>query len=179
MSQAAANSFWSFSLQLYGKPGVASAFLGLQDRLGLDVNMLLLCCWAGAAGRQLSVDDLKAAERVAAPWQMEVVRQLRVLRRRLKRGYDGLPADRVDAYRKSLNALELEGEHIAQDAIANLFPVGVPAGASASTCTVSNLRAYLKLRHAPIDKAERADLTAILGACCPDVAADEITAAFA
>ena len=66
---AAAESFWDFSLALYGRPGVAPALIGLQDRLGLDVNMLLYCCWAGIERSALSRDELTTVEALAEPWQ--------------------------------------------------------------------------------------------------------------
>jgi len=171
-------TFWAFSLGLYSKPGVAPALLGLQDRLGLDVNMLLYCCWAGADGQRLSREDLKAVEAVADPWQSEVVRPLRALRRRLKGGFGAMPADRVQAYRKRVNELEIEGEHIVQNAMAQLTCGERRTGAGAAETTVDNLRAYLKLRHAPVDAAERTDLTAILRACCPEAGAEMISASF-
>jgi uncharacterized protein (TIGR02444 family) len=34
-------AFWRFSLALYARPGVAAALLGLQDRAGRDVNLVL------------------------------------------------------------------------------------------------------------------------------------------
>jgi len=178
MTTADDSTFWSFTVGLYGKPGVASALIGLQDRLGLDVNMLLYCCWAGADGRLLSREDLKAVEAVAEPWQSEVVRPLRALRRRLKGGFAPLPADRVESYRKRVNELEIEGEHIVQNAMGQQPRGERQAGTTAAAIT-ANLKAYLKLRHAPVDAPERADLTTILGVCCPDAAADEVSAAFA
>ena len=179
MTAATDNTFWSFTLGLYGKPGVAPALIGLQDRLGLDVNMLLYCCWAGADRRLLSREDLKAVEAVAEPWQSEVVRPLRALRRRLKGGFGAMPAERVEAYRKRVNELEIEGEHIAQNAMAQQPRGERPAGASAAAAVVANLKAYLKLRHAPVDAPEQSDLVTILRACCPDSGADEISASFA
>ena len=50
-----------------------------------------------------------------------MVRPLRALRRRLKGGFGGLPADRVEAYRKRLNELEIDGERIAQEAMSALL----------------------------------------------------------
>jgi 6-phosphofructokinase 1 len=154
MTPPADGTFWTFTLGLYGKPGVAPALIGLQDRLGLDVNMLLYCCWAGADGRLLSRDDLKAVEAVAEPWQSEVVRPLRALRRRLKGGLapcrragPGLPQAR--------QRLEIEGEHRAErhgPAAARASPRPAPV-----CCGVAaNLKAYLKLRHAG-RRTERAD----------------------
>jgi uncharacterized protein (TIGR02444 family) len=161
-------SFWTFTLELYGKPGVAPALIGLQDRLGLDVNMLLYCCWVGADGRRLSREDLKAVEAVAESWQSEVVRPLRALRRRLKGGFPPMPADRVESYRKRVNELEIEGEHIVQNAMAKETRGERQAGTDTAAAAVcANLQAYLKLRHAPVEVPERADLTTILRACCP------------
>ena len=179
MTNAADSTFWSFTLDLYGKSGVAPALIGLQDRLGLDVNMLLYCCWCGADGKVLSREDLKAVEAVAEPWQSEVVRPLRSLRRRLKGGFGAMPADRVEAYRKRVNELEIEGEHIAQNAMGRQPRGERQAGGSTAAAVAANLNAYLKLRHAPADAPERADLTTVLRACCPDATADEISASFA
>jgi uncharacterized protein (TIGR02444 family) len=179
MTATADGRVWSFTLALYGKPGVAPALIGLQDRLGLDVNMLLYCCWTGANGRLLSRDDVKAVEAVAEPWQSEIVRPLRALRRRLKGGFGAMPAERVEAYRKRVNELEIEGEHIAQNAMAQPPRGERRPGVGAVAAVAANLAAYLKLRHAPVDDAERADLIAILRACCPDATAQEITAFFA
>jgi uncharacterized protein (TIGR02444 family) len=179
MTAAVDNTFWSFTLGLYGKPGVAPALIGLQDRLGLDVNMLLYCCWAGTDGRLLTAADVKAVEAVAEPWQSEVVRPLRALRRRLKGGFGAMPADRVAAYRKRINELEVEGEHIAQNAMAQQPRGERQTGGSSAARIAANLKAYLRLRHAPVDAAERTDLTTILRACCPDAGAEEISASFA
>ncbi len=179
MTGATDGTFWSFTLALYSKPGVAPALIGLQDRLGLDVNMLLFCCWAGADGRLLTAADVKAVEAVAEPWQSEVVRPLRALRRRLKGGFGAMPADRVEAYRKRVNELEIEGEHIVQNAMAQQPRGERRAGATAAAAVAANLKAYLKLRHAPVDAPEQSDLTTIVCACCPDSGADEISASFA
>src|SRR5262249_40267230 len=51
-------NFWNFSLKVYGRPGVAAACIALQDGLGLDVNLLLYCCWHGRARRRLEAADL-------------------------------------------------------------------------------------------------------------------------
>jgi len=161
-------SFWAFTLALYGKPGVAAALIGLQDRLGLDVNMLLYCCWIAADGRLLSRDDLKAVEAVADPWQSEVVRPLRALRRRLKGGFGAIPPDRVEAYRKRVNELEIEGEHIVQNTMGQQVLGERQAGTGAAAMVAANLKAYLKLRHAPVEAREVTDLTTVVRACCPD-----------
>src|SRR3546814_12211972 len=71
-----ASGFWDWSLAAYARPGVAPACLALQDRPGLDVNLLLFAVRAGTPGRALPPDALRAAVDRAARWPAEVVRQL-------------------------------------------------------------------------------------------------------
>lgn len=179
MTAAAAESFWTFSLALYGRLGVAPALIGLQDRLGLDVNMLLYCCWAGVEGRSLTPADLAAVEAVVEPWQVKLVRPLRLLRRRLKGGFGELPTDRVEAYRKRLNELEIEAERIAQEAMAAMLKGDRLNTAPAAGCVAGNLKAYLQLRNVTVGASEDADLRAVVRACCPDAESETIKIAFA
>jgi len=107
-------NFWSFSLQTYAKPGVAQACLALQDGLGLDVNLLLFCCWHGSAGRALAEADIRRAIAAVEGWQREVVQPLRAVRRRLKSGVPPITARECESLRRKVNDLELDGERIAQ-----------------------------------------------------------------
>jgi len=173
--ESPSDRFWAFSLALYEKPGVAPALLELQDRLGLDVNLLLFCCWAGVEGRALSPADVAAVEAVTQPWQVEIIRPLRALRRRLKSGFAALPADAVAAFRKRLADLEIEGEHIAQAAMSPLLPPGTPSDALRGASLVSaNLLAYFTHSRLPIGPPETAALTTILRACCPEADLTEL-----
>lgn len=168
MNEPSGNPFWDFTLALYGRPGVAPALIGLQDRQGLDVNMLLFCCWAGSAGRVLAAADLQAVEAVADPWQAEVVRPLRALRRRLKGGFGRLPADQVEAFRKRINALEIDGERIAQDAMSKLSAAPEAGGHTPTANHVAaNLTAYLELHQVVPGALDDADTGVLLSACGP------------
>ncbi len=109
-----ANPFWEFSLAVYGRPGVPAACVALQDRHGLDVNVLLFAAWAGMeCGVALSAERLTAVDSTIAAWRREVVRPLRAVRRRVKAEDDGL-------YQR-MKAVELEAERIQQD---RLFALG-------------------------------------------------------
>ena len=169
MAEAPARSLWDFSIAVYARPGVAPACLGLQDRLGVDVNLLLLCCWAGASGRLLSADGLAAALAAARPWQDDAVRPLRALRRRLKAGFPAVPAARVEGLRRRLANLELEAERIEQDLIAAALPAAPPGPADAAAA-VANLRGYLALLGRAPGPDDVADLTALVAACFPAAA---------
>jgi uncharacterized protein (TIGR02444 family) len=110
-------AFWRFSLAFYGAPGVAGALLALQDRDGVDVNLMLFALWLGISGRgRLDSDALAAARRVAGAMGAEIVEPLRMLRRRLKRN----PDEDVQRLREGVKALELEGEKLAQRRLARL-----------------------------------------------------------
>ena len=76
------NPFWTFSLALYGRPGVADACLALQDEQGMDVNLLLYACYATVCGQALSEADLRAVDAAVREWRAEMVAPLRALRRR-------------------------------------------------------------------------------------------------
>ena len=75
--------FWEYSITVYTRPGVEQACLTLQERLGVDVNLLLFCCWAGGRGHRLTDEELTTLNEVSEPWQDSVVRPLRDVRRRL------------------------------------------------------------------------------------------------
>lgn len=161
---------------MYGRPGVEAACLGLQDRLQLDVNLLLLCCWAGAEGRRLSEDEMAQAVAAVAGWQEQIVRPLRAARRRLKSGYPGMPAETVETLRRRLAELELECERAEQTRLAEILPEREPADPSAAAA-IANLEAYLRrlgIRPTPPD---RDDLRTLLMRCFPEAERSLIDAA--
>ena len=58
--------------------------LELQARHGLDVNLVLLCCWLASRGVAADEPSLGRIAAAAASWQEAFVRPLRAVRRRLK-----------------------------------------------------------------------------------------------
>ncbi|MDM7946099.1 MAG: TIGR02444 family protein [Oceanibaculum nanhaiense] len=128
-----APDFWSFSLDFYGRPGVVDTCLELQDRHGLDVNLVLYCCWRGDI---LAQGQIQAAIDLTAPWRTEVVQPLRALRRRLKPGFPPFPDAEALALRKRIADAELEAERLQQqalDALArNEGPISLPSRQAAA-----------------------------------------------
>jgi uncharacterized protein (TIGR02444 family) len=99
---------WAFSLAVYGGEGVADECLGLQERLGLDVNVLLSAAYLGAVeGMRLEVSDIAAANAEVVQWQAHIVRPLRHVRRTLK------PLGQEDL-RAQVKEAELAAEKIEQ-----------------------------------------------------------------
>ena len=113
-SNPAGEAFWRFSLALYARPGVAEALIALQDRAGLDVNLILFGLWVGARhGRGLDDDGFTAAaEAVAAA--NGVVRGIRILCRQLDPAADC----GIRALRRALLRMELAAERQVQRRLA-------------------------------------------------------------
>jgi uncharacterized protein (TIGR02444 family) len=135
------DAFWAFSLDFYGRPGVSDVCLGLQDRHGLDVNLVLLCCWLGWNGRgRLSGTDLAAAESAVATWRSAVVEPLRAVRRALK----AMPVVGASGLRQEVQRLELVAEREAQSLlVAGLkSPLATPGGDPLADAA-ANLALYL------------------------------------
>ena len=115
------NAFWTFSLSVFQNSNVAGECIDLQDRHGIDVNVLLFCAWLGATQR--AVDKKQVQEILASigDWQSEVVTPLRVLRRRLK-GKTGaaIPNEAQLAFREEVKRAELKSEQLEQAILYNL-----------------------------------------------------------
>jgi uncharacterized protein (TIGR02444 family) len=111
------DALWQFSLAFYAVPGVAEALITLQDREGLDVNLILFALWLGLSGRGgLDRDRLAAADRAVRTIRTEIVEPLRSLRRTLR----DYPDEDVRRLREDVKALELAGEKLAQVRLARL-----------------------------------------------------------
>ncbi len=147
--EAVADEFWAFSLDLYAHPDVAAACLRLQDERGLDVNLLLLCCWLARSGRgRLSEGDLAAAEARAAPWRRDIIEPLRAVRRALKTMPDAAPL-----YAES-KKLELHAEREEQKVIIPGKLRNRAAAAGAEADLAANLHLYLARRGHSTDAAD-------------------------
>jgi uncharacterized protein (TIGR02444 family) len=142
--------FWDYSVALYGRPGVEAACLELQQRHRIDVNLVLLCLWLGERGTALDGEALARLCHAADRWQLEVVRPLRNLRRRLKaRLTDGEPNSVAGDWptlaaslRERAIALEIDAEHLEQvhlDTVAAGLPTTAVSGPALAG---ANLRNY-------------------------------------
>ena len=162
--------FWSYSLALYGEPGVERGCLELQRRHDLDVNLLLFCCWLAARRVELDAPALERARQAAESWQLEVVRPLRAIRQRLKIRLTQPEAGSVPAgwpdlagrLRAGILGLELDAEHLEQLALTGVVPE--TGGAAAGPVLASlNLR-----RYRAFEAEDRRALGALLRGAFPD-----------
>jgi uncharacterized protein (TIGR02444 family) len=150
-------SFWTFSLKFYSQPGIGEICLDLQDRFGVDVNIVLYGLWQAHRGRRLSEDDIREVIEFAASWQKNVVEPLRNVRRFLKIPPPGWPSQEVALLRQQVKAEELQAEHLQQNAMeAALMSLGEPATAAA----LSNLKAYADILDVEFPSTHLATLSA-------------------
>lgn len=164
--------FWDFSLRVYAGPGVAPACLALQDRHGLDVNLLLLCCWLGRGRpRAPSRDEIARLCAAVEDWHRHVVRPLREARRWLKAPGPAIPADQAAELRDRIKRLELDSEHIEQLALANQLESQVGGGAPpAPEHALAAVGYYFDILGVSPDGADRRALTVVLAAAFPETA---------
>ncbi len=166
MKQDAQNPFWNFSVTVYGREGVADACLRLQDGFGIDVNILLYCCWiAKDAGVALDETGINRILTLTSPWKLEVVAPLRAIRRVMKNAFDGFSATDQEALRTAVKRIELNAERLQQDALYDAF---IPSENAQSDQTArksiaaNNVDRYSKTLDASIDAAGRDDISHII-----------------
>jgi uncharacterized protein (TIGR02444 family) len=116
--------FWRFSLKFYALPGVAPACIGLQDRAGVDVNVLLFLLWNAAQGRVLDAAEVREVERLVGAWREMTVVPLRAVRRALKSPPRVVPPNAAEAFRARIKQVELEAERLQQEAMYELAASG-------------------------------------------------------
>lgn len=164
------NPFWGFSRTVYGRPGVAPACLALQDRHGLDVNMLLFCCFAGSRGRTLTDEEVQRLVGAVNRWQREVVQPLRAVRRWLKT-QSSAPKQLAAPLRSVIKLQELEAERIGQFLLIEVIDPG--AGDSAPGLAGQNLKAYLRVSGIRPQARDTAGLGVVLAGCFDELSPSE------
>ena len=168
MSEAPTSSetpLWRFSLHFYRQDGVSDACIALQDECGVDVNLLLFLLWLAGAKRQLSMADVKELDANVGTWRELTIIPIRNLRRSLKGAVTAVNANKQEALRTKIKAIELEAERLQQEALYNRGQSLPPLGSAADPVAVAgaNITAYERL----------------LGVTFPKAAKDRLVTAFA
>jgi len=75
--------FCKFVKQVQAQNQVKNALIGLQQRLNLNVNILLFCCWTAQIGhKQMNKKDILDILAAISPWHEKIVLALKKLRKR-------------------------------------------------------------------------------------------------
>lgn len=161
MKQRAPRSLWRFSLRIYAAPRVAASCIALQDQLGLDVNLLLFCCWLGTAGQRVPSEALRSATRRVESWQREVVWPLRRARRAIDKKTPAL-----QQLRRRIATIELASERHEQEMLqAYAARLRATRRVSPRSATMSNLKRYFRQMGRELDEHAARHVGILVDAC--------------
>jgi len=156
------NSFWDFSLQVYGGDGAAPICLSLQERHAADINLLLYCAWAGALGHRISDADLALADAAVTRWHREIVVPLRGLRTILKADAMGCAPETAETIRAEIKSAELNAEHGEQIILSGVLDKLRQSGAEEPRAAAEfNMGFYLESLGNGLQKADKDGLQII------------------
>ncbi len=161
------NPFWVYSLRLYKRSGVAPACLVLQDRAGIDVNLLLFCLWTGRRGLPLKTSAIAAAITVSANWADAVVRPLRAVRRNLKSPASSSVA--VNNLRQSVARVELAAERVQQDRLYSLTRGIAPRRGEGIALAAANVATYFQRARIRLTRRDWTALATVIRAAFPPI----------
>lgn len=113
------NPLWDFATWAYAEPGVEKACLALQNRLGIDVNMVMFCTWLAYRGSGTAhlAKSLGSALKLSREWQRTLVEPLRGSRENLRDVIDSsglMGSDRAAAMalRERIKQCEVDMEQL-------------------------------------------------------------------
>ena len=161
-------AFWSFAVESYGRPGVKSRCLELQDRYAIDVLVLLFLCWRASCADALDEPRLRALPERAAPLARQLIGPLRAARRALKAAAQASASAELAQAAVRLQAAELRAEYLQACWLAKTehLPAAVRGPFDAATHAATRIADYLRLAGVESAMARRqADLlaAAVLG----------------
>jgi uncharacterized protein (TIGR02444 family) len=169
--------FWDYALPLHETKGVGEAVIALQDRHGVNVNVMLLSCWVGATGRgRLGEDGVRKAIEASRTWNRDVVQQLRQVRRVMRPGIPPIDKALSDSIRRRILEIELDCERAEIVMLGQAFDraarEGLPAHERADD-VAANLRDYFNVMGIKPANDDFGYVHAVIGAAVPDIAQHE------
>lgn len=140
---------WDFSIELYGRPGVAEACLELQDSHSIDLNLLLYCFWYGDSFGRFDKSLLEELVKFSFTWQQGIVQPLRSVRRWLKSQTQLVSANQasqLQSLRERIKSEELSAEKIQQEMLEEITLQAIPASSDTGAKAIeANLVQLLKI----------------------------------
>ncbi|MFT4861575.1 MAG: hypothetical protein ACI95C_000785 [Pseudohongiellaceae bacterium] len=147
---------------------VAPACLNLQNEHGLDVNLILFCCWHGAVHGELSSALLEKASNYSISWRENLVQPLRSARIWMKSAKtDDLTASPgYEALRQQIKAVELAAEKMQQSVLQDMVLESGYGGIAANpeSAIRGNLKSLLELTNTVATPAVDQSLTILIKA---------------
>jgi uncharacterized protein (TIGR02444 family) len=176
-------TFWDFSIRTYRTDDVPGACISLQEERGVDVNMLLYCCWFGMTRGEQRASFIQDVFEFSENWAKNVVRPLRQVRTWMKS--DGCPDPRMvnevcSGLRDKIKGNELAAEKIQQDVLESLtltIPEQSLALSDQLDAIIKNIRQYFDLVNIKLDDFTRDRLLIIIKAGMAEIPVNEIQTA--
>jgi uncharacterized protein (TIGR02444 family) len=168
-------SFWNFSNTIYRIPAVAEACLSLQNNSGLDVNMVLFCCWHGISRGDLDKVFFQECHDFSRTWSGKTVKPLRDIRIWLKEtgcSGPGLDTDTCMSFRDRIKAVELEAEKLQQLTLESLCQKGEKHSSTDGEMTETvarNLKIYLETEKTGLSDPLIRELETVVQAGIPNM----------
>lgn len=119
MKELTAEQFWTFSLNFYAKPEVASACIQLQDTAELNVNLILFCRFLDGLGIALTNKQIQQLAVQTKQLDDALLQTLRHARRNIPNA--PLNTLQAKSIKKQLLSTELSLEKIQQEQLVNLY----------------------------------------------------------
>lgn len=110
-------------LELYAKPGISAALLGLQDNYAIDVPFYLAVLHAVTKDHHVTATAISALYAEIEEWREEVVIPLRAVRKTLKVHAWATRFENTGAFRETIKSAELNAERIEAVVLEKLIPI--------------------------------------------------------
>ncbi len=164
-------ALWDYSIKLYSDAVVSDACLALQNRLKIDVNLVLFCLWVAASGREnLTENELEEGVKSASGWQSNVVEPLRLLRSYLKSPEDKIDNRLAGDLRRVMADSEIYSERLELLMLEKLIDRPVTSSFGGQDCAdaaAENLISYTSKVSDNLSTEDREDLMTIWCAAFP------------
>jgi len=121
--------------------------LQLQDQYGIDIPLLLFCCWSGGRYGELSSALLEQAVSFSKGWSANSTRPLRAIRRDMKTSFSAQwPVSELDwsALREQVKALELKSEELMLNGLDTLLS-DMPVKSGGVAASIKNIKHCFQL----------------------------------
>ena len=149
MIKELANPLWHYSLSLYAHEEVKQLCIRLQDCYGINVNIVLWCCWYASELGQFNQEFLDTILADNEPWNTQVTCQLRQARQWLRNNHQN---ELVQPFRQQLVQLEITSEAFQQEQLYQRSIKQNKTGATDKSAARSNLQMYFNQLNATVSE---------------------------
>lgn len=161
--------FWNFSCKVYAAN--QENLLNLQVRYGLNINVLLFCCWFAAKNRGLlSKQDLKNLLLKIHRWHEKIISPLRRMRDRLKniKTVAWAAATRDAILKTELTAEQIEQQLLVAEAPEKNLRHQKPI-VQRATHACQNMATYCQIIYVAVDENDYPIVTKLLMSVFPEL----------